>query len=286
MRHILRFLESSDDYYIVGVKKSNLSIAANDFIQGILKYKLWMFLGWQDIKQRYRRSILGPFWLTLSTCIMVFAMSLLYGRLFKMSMETYAPFLATGTIFWAFFTSIINDSCQVFLDADSLIKQVRLPISLYAFRMVWRNLLILCHTIIVFIPVCYFYNRNIEVLSIIYFVFGLFFICITGVWVGVVLGAFCTRFRDISQIVMNLMQIAFFVTPVMWMPSILEGRGMAWWLININPFYHYLEILRAPLLENTFPRYSWSVVLGVTSLVVLLGLLMLGKFKNRIAYWL
>lgn len=272
--------------YIVGVRISIWRAAWNDVASGLANYRLWMFLGWQDIRQRYRRSVLGPFWLTLSTAIMVSMMSVLYGRLFKMPMDIYAPFLASGTIIWTLIATLINEGCLTFMAADSMIKQVRMPLTLHACRMVWRNLIVFCHNAVILVPVYLIFGKSAQPLGLLTTIAALGMIAINGLWVGMVLGMLCARFRDIGPIVTNLVQVAFFITPIMWLPSILEGRGMAWWLLVFNPFYHIVEIARAPILGDPLPATSWKIVILFTACGVLTGMAMLGRFRNRIAYWL
>jgi ABC-type polysaccharide/polyol phosphate export permease len=279
-------INSKDFVYTAGKKESIWLIAIKDIIEGISDYRLWMFLGWQDIKQRYRRSVLGPIWLTLSTGILIAMMSVLYGKLFKMPLDVYAPFLASGTIIWGLIASLLNESCTSFMAVDSIIKQVRMPLTLHVCRMVWRNTIIFLHNAAILIPVWIIFNKTISLDNMALALFGLCLIALNALWVGIVLGTICTRFRDVSQIVTNLVQVVFFVTPVMWMPAILEGRDVAHWLIIINPFYHFLELVRAPLLNEAISLNSWLTVVGVTVTGLTAGILILGKFKTRIPYWL
>jgi len=272
--------------YICGVPESIWSIAYKDFKAGIKNYRVWSFLGWQDIRQRYRRSLLGPFWLTLSTATMVAMMSLLYGQLFRLPLDVYAPFLACGTIIWTMIATILNESCTAFMDGESLIKQVKMPLTVHVFRMVWRNIVIFFHNIVILIPVWLVFDKGLSPLHLLTALLGVSFIALNGLWVGIVLGALCARFRDIGPIISNLIQVVFFLTPIMWLPEVLEGRGVASWLVQINPFYHFLETVRNPLLNTHVPIESWGVVLGITLVGGVFGAAMLGRFKNRVPYWL
>jgi ABC-type polysaccharide/polyol phosphate export permease len=272
--------------YIAGVKESVWRVALRDVKHGLSSYRVWMFLGWQDIRQRYRRSVLGPIWLTLSTGIMVAMMSLLYGRLFKLPLDIYAPFLASGTIIWGLISTLMSEGCNAFMAAGSLIKQARMPLSLHVFRVVWRNLIIFFHNAAILIFVWLIFDRHISALNLIYLLCALALISINGFWVGLLLGPLCARFRDVGQIVANLIQVVFFVTPIMWQPGILEGRGITWWLITMNPFFHFIEIARKPLLNESVPLTSWMVALSTTIVGLLIGMLMIGKFRKRIPYWL
>lgn len=272
--------------YTVGKNESIWSIAFNDIADGACNYRLWAFLGWQDIRQRYRRSVLGPFWLTLSTGVMVAMMTVLYGRMFKLPLDIYAPYLAVSTIVWTLIAALLNEGCTSFMAADSLIKQVRLPLSLHVCRVVWRNIIVFFHNVVILLPVWLIFAKPISLSQVLLIFFALLIIASNGFFTGILLGAVCARFRDVGPIVTNFVQIVFFVTPIMWLPSILEGRGVEWWLVTINPFYHLIEIVRAPFLGKPLPITSWEVAIMVTLLNQVLGAAMLGKFKSRIAYWL
>lgn len=272
--------------YVAGVPESVWTVAMRDVVTGVRNYRLWMFLGWQDIRQRYRRSVLGPFWLTLSTGIMVAMMGVLYGRLFKMPLGIYLPFLASGTIIWGLISALLTEGCQSFMAADSLIKQVRMPLSLHVCRMIWRNLIVFFHNAVILVPVWLLFHKAISLAGLAAMAAALAAIAINALWAGILLGALCARFRDIGPLVGNLIQIVYFVTPIMWLPSVLEGKGIAWWLVIVNPFYHFIEIVRAPLLGDRVPTNSWIVVGGITVLGLAAGIYMLGRFRNRIPYWL
>ena len=112
-----------------------------------------MTFGWTDILQRYRRSLLGPFWITLSAGAMIGGIGLLYSQLLKQPTADYLPFLAAGLITWFFISAVINEGCSVFIGAEHMIKQVRLPFTVHVLRVVFRNLVILLHNLLVLVPV-------------------------------------------------------------------------------------------------------------------------------------
>lgn len=286
MRYFKKVIKSSNDHYIIGHKKSILRESAHDYLLSILKYQSWTFLGWQDIKLRYKRSLLGPLWITISTAIMISTMGMLYGGLFKIDLAEYFPFLAIGLIIWSYFSSVVTDACQVFENAGPLIKQTRLPISIYCFRMVWRNILIFFHNLIVFVFVCFYFNKDISFFNLIYSLLGFVFVSFTAVHISILIGSSTIRYRDLSPVIMSLMQVSFFLTPIMWMPNVLNSRNISFLLIKINPFYNYIEIIRAPLLSDPFPWFSWCYSISVTFLLMLITLVFLGKYKHRIVYWL
>lgn len=272
--------------YKGGYPESVWKIAIRDVADGVGDVQLWMFLGWQDIRQRYRRSVLGPLWLTISTGIMVTVLSILYSRLFNLPVDIYIPYFVSGIIIWNLISSLLSDGCNTFTDVDTLIKQVRMPLMLHVCRMVWRNLIIFFHNLIILVLVWCYLHKGVTLINLFECAIALLLIAVNGLWVGMLLGAFCSRYRDIGQIVTNLIQVVFFITPIMWMPSLLKNKGVALWILVINPFYHFIEIFRAPLLGHALPITSWIIAIGITLAGLTLTTSIIGYYRNRIPYWL
>lgn len=258
-------------------------LALKDLYEGFRSYELWSTLGWQDIRQRYRRSMLGPWWLTLSTAIMVGALGLVYHSIFKISLQEYLPFLASGLIVWMLISTIVQDACQAFVGNEQIIKQIKLPFTLHACRSVWRNLLIFCHHLLIAVVTVLIFRISIGFASLLWIIAGLTVILVNAIWVTLLLGAISTRFRDIPPIAASFMQLFFFLTPVIWHPSSLVGDKK---VIVFNPFYHFVEIFRAPLLGNPVTETTWLAVLITTLVGWSVTLLFFIRYRRRIAYWL
>lgn len=241
-----------------------------------------MSLGWQDIKQRYRRSALGPFWITLSLGVTVVMMGFLYSKLFKQDIRFYLPYLATGMVIWSLISTMINESATVFIQAEGIIKQIPMPFGIHILRMIWRNVIIFFHNMAVVLVILVFFKIN-PGWNAVFFPFAILLIIINGYWVGILLGILGTRFRDIVQMVTNVVQILFFLTPVMWTAS---SVGKKVWVIDYNPLYHVFNIARNGLLGGKIPLQSWSVVLLMTVIGWVVAFRMLVRYRSRIAYWL
>lgn len=259
----------------------NAHRAINDIWNGLRNYEIWTMLAWLEIKQRYRRSVIGPFWLTLSTAIMIFAMGPLYGSLFGQSLDKYFLYLATSIIVWQLISTSINDSCQAFIGSEGFIKQSSLPLSVYVLRIVWKNLIIFAHNIVVIVAVALFFPPELKISVLLVFP-GLFLIALNALWVGIVVGLVCARFRDVTQIVSSIVGIAFFVTPIMWYSKMLGPNG---WMVNLNPFYHFIQIIRAPIIGDIIDPRNWVATVVITVVGYILMIALFGRFRNRVAYW-
>ena len=257
------------------------ALALRDIAGGARASHLWGMLAWQDIRRRYRRSVLGPIWLTISMGVLVAALSTLYGALLKADIAEFVPHLALGFIFWSMISSLVSEGCSTFISAEGVIKETDLPLSIHVYRSVWRNILILCHNGAIFVVVALVFGiwpGTIGLAAIP----GFALLCLNGIWVGFALGIICARFRDVQPIVASIMRIAFFLTPIIWMPKQLTGKAA---FVHLNPFYHFLELVRAPLLGHTPGLVSWLVVSGITAGGCLATYMLLRRCRRRVAYW-
>ncbi len=248
--------------------------------------ELWAHLGWQDIKQRYRRSYLGPIWITIATGVTALAMGLLYSQLFNQDIAVFLPHLTVGLIVWTLISGCIMEGSEVFIANEGLIKQLPAPLSVHIYRMVWRQLLLFAHNLIIyFILLAVFYPAGgLHWTSLAAFP-ALGLLALNGVWVAIVVGIVATRFRDVAPIIASMVQLLFFMTPIVWTAEQLPKNNPRARLIEINPLFHYLDIIRAPMLGTDQQAYHWYIVVGITVAGWALALVMLRNYRARVAYW-
>ena len=258
--------------------------ALQSIFTGIGQSSLAGILGWQDIKQRYRRSKVGPFWITISMGVLIASIGIVFGQIFNSPMKEYLPFLAAGIIFWAFISGVINDGCLGFVAAEGMIKQIPIPLFVHIVRIVWRNVLILLHNLVI-LPVVMLVLGVPITLHIFLAVPGIALVLVNLTWIALLLGVVCTRFRDMPNIIASILQVAFYLTPIIWMPNLLPERAGTM-LLDINPFYHLLEIIRLPFLGQLPNSISWLFALGMAVVGWTITLKVFGRYQHRIAYWL
>jgi lipopolysaccharide transport system permease protein len=259
--------------------------AWQDIKTGLLSSHIWLMLAYLDIRLRYRRSALGPFWITLSMAITVYTMGFLYGHLFHMDLQQYYPYLVSGMLTWALISSSITELTEAFTASDGLLKQVKLPYSLYVHRIVARNYIIFFHNLLVMLPIYFIFHEGAKInWNSLLLIPGLIYIYINAVIFGLIFAMIGARFRDIAQIIKSLMQVIFFVTPIMWSPSILPEKDLIF--AQLNPVYSFIELVRAPLLGKTPSLLN----VGMTACITLVGILICSRlfirYRARIIYWL
>jgi len=268
---------------IKSLLRKRCQLAWDDIKDGLKSWRIWLLLAWHEVKLRYRRSTLGPFWITISMAITIYTMGVLYGHLFKMDLMVYYPFLATGILGWNLISLIVNDATMTFVNADQFIKQMKQPYSVFMFQSVTRNFIIFFHNILVLVPLILFFHLKINVNTLFIFV-SLFILWVNAVAYSTILALLGTRFRDIPILVAILIQVVFFLTPIMWSPSILPERYH--FIIDLNPFAQFMELFRNPLLGTLPSNYALIMTIGLTFLGIFFAFIIFSRYRARIAYWL
>ena len=256
-----------------------------DISAAVRKYELAGVLGWQDIRQRYRRSTLGPFWITISVAIMVSALGLVFGSILGMQMRDFLPYLSIGLILWWLIIGILNEGGGGFTAAESMIKEISLPLFTHLLRVIWRNLIIFTHNLVIFPFVLILFSIPLQIEAVLA-VPGLILLMINLCWMALLLSVVCTRYRDVPQIISNILQVFFYLTPILWKPEHLPPARANIFLIQFNPFFHLIEIVRAPLLGTPPSALNWQICAALAVAGWSFTIIFYGRFRSRIAYWL
>ncbi|QND54134.1 ABC transporter permease [Phyllobacterium sp. 628] len=258
--------------------------AWEDVSSSIANFQLAAMLGWQDVAQRYRRSSLGAFWLTINMGVLIGALGLVFGTIFGTPMAEFLPFICLGLIFWGYFSQIINDGCGTFIASSDTMLQLPVPFFTFILRTWWRNTIILAHNLVIFPIVLLIFAQFVNFYALLA-IPGFILVSLNLLWVAVVLAILCTRYRDLTQIVQNIMQVGMYVTPIMWMPNHLPGKASAL-MMDLNPFYHLISVIRNPLLGDPGTGLNWLVVTAMAVIGWIVALLFLNRYRSRITYWL
>jgi ABC-2 type transport system permease protein len=267
--------------------------------------ELWGHLGWQDIKQRYRRSVIGPLWITISMGSTALALGLLYSTLFKQELSTFLPYVTVGFIVWNFILGVITEGTDVFIANEGLIKHLPAPMTVHVLRMVWRQLLFFAHNLAVYVVVLIVFFPELTrpyqmqgdtfthpgiTWNILLVIPAMALLVVNAVWVALLFGIISTRFRDIPPVINSFINLIFFMTPIVWHTGVLNQvtNGEGNWRIliaELNPLYHFVEVVRAPLIGHVQSWHHWVVVGAFTIGGWALAFVALRNYRARVSYW-
>ncbi|WP_168199900.1 ABC transporter permease [Hahella sp. KA22] len=254
-----------------------------DIKNSLKKTELWWDLGIFDLKLRYRRSVIGPFWITISSAIFIAALGFLWSHLFGVPVEKYIPFFAIGHIVWQYFANLLVDESNGFVQFEGHIRQCDAPMTTYLLRLWIRHSSVFIHNLVIIVCIGAIYSLNLTVASILLFIAGYLLLSLFTISFGGMLAIFCAKYRDFHQAIQTFVQVLFFATPVIWENKLPPEYS---WVAELNPMYYFIELMRSPLLGRELPEYTLFVC-TIACLVGVLGYLyVLRRTVAKIIYWL
>ena len=256
-------------------------------LDSILKFRVWFFLGNQEIKARYKRSIIGPLWITLGTLFVLVVIGPVYSIILGQNSDQYIVYLSSGLIYWILFASTLNSCCQSLINSASIIASRNVPPLIFVLKDIYRELIIFLHNFPL-IMIVYFYNIFYLDNEIIYINFILIFIslvltifflfCLCSL-----IAILCLRYRDLISLITNLVTILFFLTPVIWSPGLI-GKNFDW--LEFNIANKLLKIFRDPILGYNIDLSLYLEVLLYDVGLLIVLILVVRKVKNKLVFWI
>jgi ABC-2 type transport system permease protein len=280
----------------------------HDLGTGFGAWRLWGHLGWNDIKAKYRRSLLGPFWMTITMGLTAVGLGTLFSFLWDSRVSTFVPYVGTGLIVWAFISGCLLDGMESFTASEELIKQVSAPLTVYVMRTVWRHTLILAHNLIIYVILLVLFFPELHQPNYtmsgqpcgaqavvcepglgwnsFLAIPGFVLVALTGFAAALGLGIVATRFRDAPPVIASVVQLLFFMIPVSWpLDTLIQNAPGKAWLIELNPLFHYVQVVRQPLIGQHLDWWSWVVVGFLTIATWAVALILLRRYRSRVSYW-
>lgn len=244
---------------------------------------MWMTLGWQEIVQSYRRSVLGPFWITLNLVIFATAMTLIYGALFGVPTKEYAAYVVTGMIAWFWVAALLTDVGNTFLSYGSFVKGMPLDKVQFVWAAAYKQLVILAHHLIVYVAliVIGIVHPSVHTIAAIP-VFAVMFLL--SVPITAIASILFTRFQDIQRLVTSMIIVFMMITPIFWQANMMPGWRSA--LIHLNPIWYLIEFMRRPLLGQPSDPFIVSVVVGMTIVLWIGGAMFYRRYHRYVVFWM
>lgn len=259
-----------------------LSAGLHDLVRGLKQVELWWMMGWLDVRQRYSRSVMGPFWITMSLAAFVIGVGVTYSAIFRIPLGEYLPYLTFGMVFWMTLAALLTEGCTVFTANEGVIKQMSASISVQVYRMVWRQVIIFLHNFVIVIVVFILFGVPVTIYTPL-FLIGLLALFFNGFCFAVTLGILTARFRDVPPLVGNVTQMLFFITPVLWKADTLRERSF---IADYNPLFQMLELFRAPLLGALPSSWAWTSIALFSLVNLAVAVALYGRYRWRVPYWL
>ncbi|SET37497.1 lipopolysaccharide transport system permease protein [Thorsellia anophelis DSM 18579] len=263
-----------------------LNKALIDIYSSVKNYKISYSLAYYSLKQQYRRTFLGVFWITINLSILITVVGFVFSNILVGDKNAYIISITIGLVFWRFITGMLNDGSVGFIIASPLIKQIPLPLFGHALKVLLRQLIILAHSILLIPIILVITGSPVSLIGIfVYLPIGLILLSLNLLWMALFLGVISTKFRDIVQFTSNMLQLGYYITPIIWIPGMIKDRLPAL-VLNLNPFYHLIELVRQPLIIGRIEIIHLILALSMLILGWILTLIIFSKYRAKISLWL
>jgi lipopolysaccharide transport system permease protein len=216
--------------------------------------------------------------------VTIAAIGIVFGTIFGTPMQVFLPYLASGLIMWALIAGILNEGNQAFIAAEGMIKQLPLPKIVYIVRVVWRNLIVSAHNIVIF-PIVILIVGGSTSWAILFWPLGVLIAVTALSGLALIFGIVAARYRDLPQIVNAALTVAFYVTPVIWIRESIGENELVNAMVSFNPLNHILQVARLPLIGQYPSIENWTWVIISAAVFWTVGMLLFKRFEKRIAYW-
>jgi len=263
-------------------QKRSAALARKDVVNGLLWWRSWTKIALYDIRRRYQRTMIGPLWLTISMGTTILGLGLVFSALFGIDIKIYLPYLAVGLAIWSLILGTANDASTVFIGAQQIIMSFTYPMTAHIYRTVLRNFIVFLHNMAAVLIFLLLLGWDFQWQSLLSLV-GLVLLLPTLCFCALIVSVLGTRFRDIQQIISTGMNLAFFLTPIFWQEDRIAGKK--YW-VEWNPFYHFIEVVRAPILGKVPDMRSYLFVVLASAGAGILAYFVFRATRKRIPYWL
>lgn len=255
----------------------------DELVQGGRHWRVWHLLGTKELRNRYIRSRLGQFWLTLSSAIMIGGMGLLWSVLFNQPVRDLLPFFGIGLIMWNFLSQVLIDCTGIFVTHAAFYRNQKMHYAVSIYSVLYKNTIVIGYNLIIIIMLIVPFGVPVN-WCLLQIVPAFLITWLALLWVGYILAMACVRYRDLIQVVTNWMTFIFFFTPIIWKPGFLPQYYH--WILDFNPFAQFLELLRSPFLGQPVSAYAWAVTVAIAVGGGLLALPTIGRYRQRVIFWM
>jgi ABC-2 type transport system permease protein/lipopolysaccharide transport system permease protein len=253
-----------------------------DLQKGLSLYKVWIYQAYHELSKKYQHTILGSLWIAGSMVTTSLCLAIVFGAIQGQNLFQTLPYIMGGILVWSLVGFILSEANEVFLGAGGIIKNHAYPFTYYMLEAVTRQFLTFLHNLVVFFLtlfcIGYFRVPNFELLL------ALPIVLVTMTSWGVVVAMLSARFRDLRFMIPYISQLVFFITPIFWQPS-STVHGWRLSLVNYNPFYGLIEVIREPLLGNQPSSVCWVQAIGAMVSGLVVWAIVFSVFRRRIPFW-
>jgi ABC-type polysaccharide/polyol phosphate export permease len=258
------------------------SPAMREIIGALTAVHIWGPIALDDVLARYKRTVVGPFWVIIPQAAFIFGLYTLHRHDLGGGSPDFLVYLAISLPLWSLMTAAVVDTTGSLVAAKGFIESYALPPALHIVRTIARSYIVFAHLLVIYFLVALWVDKTLPV-TLIAAIPALAIIAIFGLGAGFALAPLGARFRDVAPAMQAVMMLGFVLTPVFWVPSEAQLRSP---LVALNPFLYLLEVVRQPMLGRWGELYVWVDALLISLVALVVGMGIYASQRRMIPYWL
>lgn len=213
--------------------------------------ELFFFFTWRDIKIKYKQTALGFVWAVLQPLLMMIIFTLFFGRVLKVPSQSlpYPVFVFSGLLLWNAFSSGLTGAANSMVNNASIIKKIYFPRLIIPISAILVAMFDFLMAFVFFVPLLVFYNQSVSISALWQWPLAIVACLVAVLGPGSWLAALNVKYRDFKYVIPFLVQVLFFLTPVLYPVSMLAHPALKY-ALAISPMYAVIELFRMPLVTH------------------------------------
>jgi ABC-2 type transport system permease protein len=245
---------------------------------------IWALVA-RDLKVRYRRSVIGFFWSMLQPLLTLSVMTVVFSTLFRFDVANYPVYALSGILFWNFFHQSIIASMNSLRGYSHILQKLPVPMAVFPVSTVISGVVNLVLAMVPMFLIIVLTKHSVGP-ALLFLPVSIALAALFTLGAGLLLAPLAVFFGDVVELIMVLLTLLFYMTPVFYPKSIVENSSF-YFLIRFNPARSILEVFRDPIyLQKVPPITHLAVALGVAVVALVIGAWAFRKSGDRIPFYL
>ncbi|WP_089697858.1 ABC transporter permease [Candidatus Pelagibacter communis] len=245
--------------------------------------KVSFILAYYEILQRYKRSIIGQFWITITTGVITFGISIIFSTIFNADLKFYLVYVTMNFVIWILIRDICIESTNAFIESTYLILNNKWNLFIFTNKIVFRNLIAFSHNLLLVTVAVIYAKLSFNVFHLIMYFISIVILIIFLMSLSMIVCIISTRFRDLKMIIENSFQLIFFITPIMWTADLMKDRS---YIIDYNPIAMIISLINNTIMKNNLDLVKLMYLIILTFISWILTYYLYKKKSDRVAFWL
>ncbi len=247
--------------------------------------EFWAFASWLDLVVKYRQSRLGILWLIAPAALYVWGLGFFFSSMSGQPFAPFAVYVALGWLIFRVIQSVIIESTTAFPAASSFIMDGHARLTDFVLQVTAKALFYFLASMPVLI-IALAYAPHVSGSGLAFGLITFPLIVLNALWIGVVFALIGARFPDLGQFISNIFMFAFLLTPIIWQAQTMPAGSMRGHLMRINPLFHMVELVRAPILGEPLETTTFYYIGAMTIIGWCVAAIAYRRYARFVPTWI